>query len=192
MLLLLAPLAASSAPAADVHLTHKGGVQRSWAVVSGPFAFDTDAGTRFAGGLGLSVGLGDRLSFDPELLYTEVRFTSSDFEPVARITSRSWQVVLPLTHRWNTNAIVSPHVAAGPQIAFVGRTRQDFGGLVEDIGDDLRDTDVQVLVGAGIGVKAGKGRATFDLRHAIGLRNLDETENDIKVRGLQFLIGYRF
>jgi hypothetical protein len=77
-------------------------------------------------------------------------------------------------------------------VAFIGRTRQSFGGREEDVSDDVRDLDLQLLVGVGLGIKAGKGRAMLEMRHAIGLRNLDQTENDIKIRGLQLLVGYRF
>jgi hypothetical protein len=60
------------------------------------------------------------------------------------------------------------------------------------VSDQVRDLDVGVMFGAGIGVRAGRGRATLELRHVIGLRNLDETENEIEVRSLQALLGHAF
>jgi hypothetical protein len=189
---LLGVLAVPSFAAADVGFAVKGGAQSSWAKVSGPFAFDTDAETRLGAGLAVEVPLGDRFTFDPELFYTEVRFSSSDFEPVAQVSSRSLLLALPFTRHWNAEGALSPHLLAGPQVGLIGQTRQTFGGIEEDISDDVRDLDLELLVGAGVGIRAGSGRATLQIRQAIGLRNLDETENDIKIRGLQLLVGYRF
>ena len=99
---------------------------------------------------------------------------------------------MPLKLHWNVSGALSPHVAAGPQLAFIGRTRQSFGGFETDVSDDVRDLDVELLLGAGLAIRAGRGRLTLELRHAIGLRNVDETENEIKVRSLQLLVGYQF
>jgi hypothetical protein len=170
----------------------KGGSQTSWAQVEGPLAFDTDAETRFALGVAVPVGLNERVSFEPELVYAEVWFSSRDFDPVARIESRTLLLGLPFKRHWNAAGAISPHLAAGPQLAFIGRTRQVFGGLEEDVSDDVRDMDVALLLGVGAGLRAGSGRATLELRYALGLRNLDETENEIRIRGFQLLLGYRF
>jgi len=99
---------------------------------------------------------------------------------------------VPVKLHWNLSGALSPHVAAGPQLAFIGRTRQSFGGVETDVSDDVRDVDFELLLGAGLGMRAGRGRVTLELRHAIGLRNVDETENEIKVRSLQVLVGYQF
>jgi Outer membrane protein beta-barrel domain len=189
---LLGVLAAPSVAAADVGFEVKAGAQISSAKVTGPFAFDTDAEVSFGAGVAVPIRFGHGLSFDPELFYTEARFSSRDFDPVAEVSSRTLLLALPLKRHWNTEGTVSPHVAAGPQLGFIGRTRQSFGGVEQDISDDVRDLDVQLLVGTGLGLRAGSGRATFEARYALGLRNLDETENDIKIRGVQILVGYRF
>lgn len=181
-----------AAGAADLGLALKAGTNTSWAQVSGPSAFDTDSGTGLLGGLGLPIRLNDRWSLEPGLLYGELQFSSPSFEPEARISSRAVLLPVPVKLHWNASGAVSPHVAIGPQLAFIGRTRQSFGGAETDVSDDVRDLDCELLLGAGLAIHAGRGRVTLELRHAIGLRNLDETENEIKVRSLQLLVGYQF
>jgi hypothetical protein len=182
----------SSAAAAEVGLEIKAGPQQSWASVTGPFAFDTDGRTRFGAGVAAPIALGPSVSFDPELFYTEVHFVSRDFDPEASISTRALQLALPVRYHWSAGGSVSPHLAAGPQLALIGETRQAFDGTGQDISDDVRDLDVQLVAGAGLGIRAGGGRATLEARYVLGLRNLDETENVIKMRGLQLLVGYRF
>jgi hypothetical protein len=192
LLALIVPLAATAAPAADVGFALLGGANQSWAEVTGPLAFDTEGETRFALGASVALRMSHGFSFEPGVFWSEAQFVSNDFDPQARISSRVFLLPLPFKRHWNAEGAIAPHLLAGPQLAFIGRTRQTFGGLEEDVSDDVRDFDVEVLLGGGLGLRAGRGRATMELRYSIGLRNLDETENDIKIRSLQLLLGYQF
>lgn len=191
-LLLLSSLASSQVGAADVGLALQGGAHTSWASVAGPAAFATDSETRLAVGIAVPVRLSERVSLEPGLLYADTAFSSPDFGVRAVISARTLLLPLPLKLHWNAASRWSPHLAAGPSLAFVGRVRQELGPLSQDLSDDVRDLDVGILVGAGLTLRAGRGRVTLDLRYLAGLRDLDESETSVKIRSLQALVGYGF
>jgi hypothetical protein len=192
VLVAIVAIAVQDAAAADLGFTLNAGSNTSWAEVTGPAAFDTEAATDLVAGLGVSVPLGDRFSLEPELLYAKLRFSSKSFDPEIQVSAQAFLVPVLFMLHWNRDASLSPHVTAGPQLVFVDRAEQTVEGLETDVSDLVHDLDVELVIGAGVGIRAGRGRATVELRYAIGLRNLDTTGNDLKIRSVQALVGYRF
>jgi hypothetical protein len=170
----------------------KVGVDGTVAGVTGPGAFEARREAGFTGGIAVPIRLGERLALEPELLFAELGLSTDDFGVEARIDSRA--VLLPLgLEAYLSRGRARPYLAAGPQLAFIGRALRRLGSVEEDISDEIRDVDVQVFVGAGIDFQVGRGRLGLELRHAWGLRDVDEgLDSTVKLRSFFVLCGYRF
>jgi hypothetical protein len=90
---------------------------------------------------------------------------------------------------------VSPHIYAGPAIAFKAGCSVKFtggsvtiGGTCADNDVHLKSTDFNLTFGGGVDV----GRALIDVRYDLGLSKISDetTDNDVKTRTLYLLTGW--
>jgi len=87
----------------------------------------------------------------------------------------------------------SPYLLAGPKLSFETSIDEEFLGMQEDVSDDVKNTDVSVVLGAGIAFPIGESALDVEARYAWGVKKLDEEGIiDAKSRAFVFLLGLRF
>ena len=94
---------------------------------------------------------------------------------------------------------VSPHVFAGPAIAFETSCTIKAEVFADDVDcDEIDDplerksVNVGVIFGGGLEIEAGPGVVTVDAAYNVGLRNICDESCDIKTRTFYFSVGYLF
>lgn len=170
---LMAVLACSTAAWAQVGGGIKVGV--NLATVSGFNDSDGSTSQRtglVAGGF-VTVGLIPLVAFQPEVLFsmqgTKLHFSGSGISTDATAKIDYIQVPLLLRIGNSGKAAASLYGLVGPTFGILARARQDG----EDIKDELKDTDVGVVVGAGVSLS----RFLIEGRYTYGLRDLNKVED---------------
>lgn len=159
----------------------------NFATVSSDDDEDDDFSTRtgiIAGGF-LTVPAGGMVAFQPEVLYSMQGATFD--EDGAEITAEVDEIQIPLLLRLGRK---SAHFLVGPSIGFITRAKftsdDDFE---EDFKDDLKSTDIGLVVGAGVTVN----RFLVEARYTAGMTNLNEDDDEEnKSRVFSVLVGVGF
>jgi hypothetical protein len=98
------------------------------------------------------------------------------------------QFDIPLRHR------IRPYVSGGVGMSWLldARSKEEDGSIRER--DNIRSTDIGVLLGGGAAVPFSWGILSLELRYDHGLVTIDDAgDGDIvQTRAFSFLLGYRF
>ena len=95
---------------------------------------------------------------------------------------------------------IKPYVMAGPTIGFLmsSKVEMSYGGesAEEDWKDETTSIEFGLGFGAGVSMPMGNNSIFVEARYALGLTNLnddpDDTETDIKSKGIQIFVGITF
>ncbi len=158
----------------------------------------------FNGGVSFGFSGGKTFEFQPELLISQkgVRFEKNEF--MSQIEQNYFEI--PLLFKWNFgsgSSKVRGFFNAGPYTAFL--LNSEYTESVNDeeysesAKEDMNKVDVGLILGGGIGVKAGAGRFIVDLRYSLGFVDVisanddDISYDDVYLNGLVgIMVGYSF
>jgi hypothetical protein len=173
------------------------GVKGGWVSGSlqadGPEAFDTSADAGFAIGGFIGFGLGDAVRFQPEVLLSNRRFSSTGPRAPFGVSARGVEVPLLFQLRFPEGRRVQAVLFAGPQVSFISSVTQALGDSESDISDQIKNVDAGVTFGGGVEFYVGRGALSLDARYNVGFRNLDESSGPrLESRAFLALVGYRF
>ncbi len=148
----------------------------------------TDASTRTSFHLGAvaEIGISDKFSVQPELLYSEqgAKDESDDDEVV-----RTNYLTLPILAKYYLTDGLS--LEAGPQIGFLLTAEVEDDGDTIDLKDNTKGTDIGFAFG--LGYKMDNG-LNFGLRYFLGsdINDVDGDSDKISNRVFQLSLGYFF
>ena len=193
-LLLAAGAASAQLPGAPVGISLgvKGGV--TIATFHGDDAGDPDNRNGFAAGV-QAVLHSPLFNVQVEGLYVQKGAEQDDGS--VKHTYKFDYLEVPVLMRWDLpGMVVKPYLLAGPALAFNTSAKiKSEGALTKataevDVKDDVKDTDVGLVVGAGIANT--RNHVFFEARYELGLSKTAENGNDIKNGTIMFLAGYSF
>lgn len=165
--------------------------------------FGVKLGTNFANGsgddfedtdsrIGMVIGgfanfsiIEEKLSFQPELLYSAQGYTESYTDEGFDVdgTLKADYLNIPLMMKYHFGGF---NVQAGPQVGFLMSAKYED----DDVKDDMKGVDFGFNLGVGYDLDFGLG---FDLRYNLGLSNVaDYDDADGKNRVIQFTASYAF
>ena len=147
-----------------------------------------DASTRTSFHLGAvaEIGISDKFSVQPELLYSEqgAKDESDDDEVV-----RTNYLTLPILAKYYLTDGLS--LEAGPQIGFLLTAEVEDDGDTIDLKDNTKGTDIGFAFGLGYKLDSG---LNFGLRYFLGsdINDVDGDSDKISNRVFQLSLGYFF
>jgi opacity protein-like surface antigen len=175
----------------------------------GPDATDIN-GTYTGFGVGGFVGIQVTPGFaiEPEVLYIQKGAKETSSSNTGTITGKikvpyvEFPVLAKLRIPAKGGSIVSPHLYAGPALAFKAGCHAKFSQGSQSISDScdatslnikIKSTDFSLAFGGGVDV----GRAIIDVRYDLGLSKLGNdpaptAQNDVKNRTFYLLAGWTF
>lgn len=89
----------------------------------------------------------------------------------------------------------SPHIVAGPYLAFNINAEEEFEGQTEDISDGINSTDFGGVIGVGADFSLGLTTLKAQVRYSFGLTSVFDSEfiqDDFKNRAFTVGIGIMF
>ena len=175
-----------------------GGVQAgvNFATVSGSFdtGVDTSRRTGITFGVFYCFQLSKHIAFEPELMYSPegAKLRSSTGSQTLDSTAKIDVIEIPLLLRVGRRQ-GRAFVVAGPAIGIITNARRTdpLGGPDIYFKDDLKRTDVSLVLGAGVNFS----KLFLEGRYTAGLVDLnkDSTSIDkIRTQVISFLLGIRF
>ncbi len=147
-----------------------------------------DASTRTSFHLGAvaEIGISDKFSVQPELLYSEqgAKDESDDDEVV-----RTNYLTLPIMAKYYLTEGLS--LEAGPQIGFLLTAEVEDDGDTIDLKDNTKNTDIGIAFGLGYKLDSG---LNFGLRYFLGsdINDVDGDSDKISNKVFQLSLGYFF
>ena len=173
----------------------------------GPDATDVNGTyTGFAVGGFVALQLTPSFSIEPEALYIQKGAKETVTSNTGPITGKikvpyvEFPVLAKLRIPAKGGSIVSPHLYAGPALAFKAGCHAKFSQGSTSISDScdattlnikLKSTDFSLAFGGGVDV----GRAIVDVRYDLGLTKIGNNpsgNNDVKNRTFYLLAGWTF
>jgi hypothetical protein len=163
---------------------------------------DLDSRTAAAFGVFAQISINDKLTFQPELLYSmqgaESSYSESGYESEDKIKVDYLQIPLLMKYY----VIEGLSINAGPQIGFLLSAKDDWEYNYdegseegeEDIKDYFKSMDFGLAFGLGYELQSGLG---FDFRYNLGLSNIvEEDEMGMDAEGknsvIQFAVIFAF
>jgi Outer membrane protein beta-barrel domain len=136
-----------------------------------------------------------RLEVSPEILYAS-RGAGIEIGALTGSYDLSYLAVAVLPRIAYSLGGVTPYLVVGPELAFLlsGEIVNSMGN-VTDIEDNFTSTDFGLVIGLGADVPiSSQGALVFELRATLGLVSIDGQGDgdDIKNRGLLFMLGYQY
>jgi hypothetical protein len=179
----------------------------SYSKVTNDNVGDSDHKMGVAAGISISYDLLPGITLQPELLYVQQGgrwdINILDGGSIVGNGELTWQLnylQVPVLARVNLPVVGAflPTLIAGPALsiktASTYETEQD-GSLVSsgDL-DDIKSTDLSLILGLGFKVGAGPAGFVVDARYNLGSSNLNDTDADVTInnRGFQVLAGFQF
>ncbi len=202
-LILLSFSAASAQEEEDKRISFgvKGGVNFSNIIKSGNGNFRTGYLTGFSAGLFTNIPVANRLSFEPEILYTTKGFKTAEeglFIDRTFSQTTSWIEIPLLAKVWITPTF---NLVLGPQVSFLTKTTNKFEGIFTELertyynedANGLRNSVIGGTIGIGVDITDNlsiKGRYGIDLQknNKNGNSEIPEFRNQVWSVGL----GLRF
>ncbi len=145
--------------------------------------------TGFVGGVYVNWFFGDKIALQPELLYSRkgsvsdlIQGTNSD-----NSDNKLTYFDIPVLLRWQVIKFLNLH--AGPQFSILTKAEADLGSSVVDIKDELKNSDVGLIVGAEANLPL---RLNLTARYVFGLTDVSNVEDiEIKNSTFQLTLGIR-
>jgi hypothetical protein len=201
--LLLVAAATKPAQAQQISVGARAGYTSATIDWEGADALGTDWTSKFHFGGLANMQLHDYFAVQLEVWYSQKGSGLSDPEGEGDVKVPYLEIPLLAKLTIPTGGIVTPHVLAGPAVAFeLSCTLSAFvsGIPVEDdcdapdIGIDRKKTDFSLVFGAGLEIQAGPGAIILDALYDLGLKNLadaaDAPDEDVKTRAWMISGGY--
>ena len=146
--------------------------------------------TGFVGGVYVNWFFGDKIAIQPELLFSR-KGSDSEYtmgtSPLQSSTNKLTYIDIPIVLKWQIIKYFNIH--AGPQFSILTKAEMDDGYTVEDIKDDLKNSDVGLIIGAEANLPL---RLNVTARYIFGLSNVsDMDEIEIKNTTFQLTLGIR-
>ena len=141
--------------------------------------------TGFHAGVVLLVDPVGPLAFQPEILYTQKGFETSDSGGTLSFTANYIQLNALAKIQIPVTGPVSPHISVGPAIGIKASESNEFsggGGNVSVDGDGFSDSEVSAVFDAGVDITAGFGTVMVGLRYDLGLTNAIDDDSDPSVK----------
>lgn len=143
-----------------------------------------------AGGF-VRIAAGPQFSIQPEVLLT-MKGAEEDFTSGEKVKLTYLEIPVLVVYQPPTTRNISPTLFVGPAVSLLMSAKSDD----LDIKDDLKSTDLGLVLGAGIEFKSGtKGRIGLDGRYTLGLTNFNDVNPDdwtIKNGVFSLAISYIF
>lgn len=206
-LALAAPAAASAPPP---RFTAQAGlsISKLRAAPDPSGALDFQSMKSFTAGVGLAWPIGGSFEVSPEVMYVEkglsldkehiVNFTGIPTSELFEILQVTRAIEVPVLLRWQVPALWSFHpvLIGGPFMSFERSEMLKWTGSVSATTrtETLNDTDYGLVLGAGLGLNAGPGRAVLEGRYDLGLADLGPFGGSAQThsRAFSILTGYRY
>ncbi|MBN2070032.1 MAG: PorT family protein [Candidatus Krumholzibacteriota bacterium] len=146
----------------------------------------------FGGGVFMNYMMTESISLQPELLFM-MKGTKADIDDDAGIKLSYIDIPILAKFAVPMEGAFAPCFFAGPYIGFNMSAKEYYEDDEEDL-DDVKAMDFGLVFGGGFEYAMGEGAMTFDVRYALGLTTLDDSdaEMDVKNTGIMFLVGYAF
>lgn len=184
----------SSVNAQEINFGVKAGL--NLASLTGEELEDYDMLMSFHVGAVAEIGISEKFSFQPELLYSSQGAKAE--QSGIKIKALLNYLNLPLMAKYYVAEGFS--VEAGPQIGYLlsAKFKAEGGGESEtrDVKDELKSIDFGVNFGAGYKLENG---LNFGARYNLGLSDINDSENDGESSGnktkngvIQISVGYSF
>lgn len=159
------------------------------ASITGDDTDDLDGRTAFHFGVVAEIGISDKFSVQPELLYSGQGATES-FEGIDLDINFDY-INLPVMAKFYVAEGFS--LELGPQVGFLMSAKAKAEGEEEDLKDFVKGTDFGANFGVGYKLESG---LNFAARYNLGLSNLNDSEDsdDFKWNNsnIQISVGYFF
>jgi hypothetical protein len=189
----IAVMTFSFANAQDVSYGLKAGLNYSNWSFSNEDMGDFDSRLSFHVGGVVELGLSEKFSVQPELLYSSVG-AQMDLSEASRAASDNFVYALdylsiPVMAKYYVAEGFSLEV--GPQIGVLLSAKAKYDGESEDVKDSFKSTDFSAGIGAGYKMENG---LFINARYVLGLSNVLEDSGDEwgKNNAFQFSLGYKF
>jgi hypothetical protein len=135
----------------------------------------------------VNIGLTDKLSFQPELLYNSIgaKYEGGDAEGTLKLS----YISLPLDLQYSFGKF---NVHAGPQVSFLASAKDKWEEGSDSGEDDIKEAFKGIDLGLNIGFGLNFGKLDVGARYTAGLSNIID-EGDAKVTNnvIQLSVGYR-
>jgi len=179
--------AGSFSYAQDLKFGVKAGLNLTNAVGDDAEDVDMKAGLYFGGFM--NVSLNDRLSFQPELLYSRQGWKVN--EDSDETTVKLSYLNIPMLLKMSLGGSNKIHVYAGPQLGFLLDAEADYdndmGSGTEDMNDFISDLDLSINFGLSFDVS---DNMSLDIRYNRGLSKVMDVEGvDFKAYNSGFQLG---
>lgn len=159
---------------------------------------ETGSRTDFCAGGYVEIPINQTLSFAPEVLYTRKGGKVGFEEPLEKWRLQYIEIPMLFKAYLPIAPMMKPNVYFGPEVAFrVSGTwewEEDGETFEEDV-EDISNTDVGLIFGAGIGFPVSTYVLSLEARYDLGLSVLDEAEFEpweVKNSVFSVLVGIGF
>jgi hypothetical protein len=145
--------------------------------------------TGFVGGAYVNWFFGDKIALQPEFLYSRKGSVSNLIQGTSGVDSDNKLTYfdIPVLFRWQIIKFLNIH--AGPQFSILTKAVTDDGTTTEDIKDELKNSDVGLIVGAEANLPL---RLNLTARYVFGLTDVSNVEDiEIKNSTFQLTLGIR-
>ena|SRR5688572_23372575 len=148
----------------------------------------------------MNIGLNEKLSFQPELLFstagakTEEKGPDFSFESTAKLSYLS----IPLSLQYSFGSF---NIHAGPQLSFLMSAKYEFTDSYTDTNgttttesgeDDVKEYLKGVDLGLNFGAGYSFGKLGVTARYSLGMANIsDEGESNLTNKTIQFSVMYK-
>lgn len=146
---------------------------------------DVESTTGLHAGVVLLIDPAGPLAFQPEVLYTQKGFETSDSGGTLSFTANYIQLNALAKFQIPVTGPVSPHISVGPAVGIKASESNEFSGGGGDVsvdGDLFSDSEVSAVFDAGVDITAGFGTVMVGLRYDLGLSNAIDDESDPSVK----------
>jgi len=129
--------------------------------------------------------------FDLQVEGLYVQKGAKDTQNGVEVTDKYDYFEVPVLLRKNLpGIIIKPYLLAGPALAFNTGAKVAGGGHELDVKDSVKDTDVGLVVGAGIANT--RNHVFVEARYTLGMTKVLEDDTDVKNGTMMFMAGYSF
>lgn len=150
----------------------------------------------FQAGITAEIGITEKFSFQPELLYFQKGYRDDDFFELDFALNYIEIPLLAKIHFGDSES-TSFFATVGPSFGFGQKIKISGDGQSEKFDFDesgLKTFDLGLSIGFGVQLPLGPGNLFIDARYLLGLTSLDDSDDDlnIKNRGIGIAAGFLF
>jgi hypothetical protein len=147
---------------------------------------DTDTQSGLAAGGHVTIAINDLLSIQPEVMFVQKGSTFGENGPSISLDYVEFPILAVFT--WQTSGNVTPFVYAGPSFGANMSATVEMDGEVEDLDDEVKDSDVSIVFGGGVDISG----FIVDARYEAGVSTIAEAGDDTKTSAFLILAGFCF